>query len=329
MPKRKFLRGIIAAAVVIPLVLFAACSTGPAAVQTPEPSGSPSALLASPTSLPNPEPDPDDPFAYDPSRPFNEMELSAEKTETGVNIREMSYDAYNKTINASGTVKFYLVEPKGEGPFPFVLYFHWLGSPNGNKKEFLDEAVSMAEKGVGGFLIDGFFPWKGVPVGDAEKDTSKIIYQVNELRRAIDYIQCLPNADSGRIGYVGHDYGAMFGAVLSGVEDRIDSYVLIAGMGDFGRWFMQYWVHLSGDKKQAYLDAISTLDPVNYVSKAEPAALFFQFADDDGFITKDIADTFYNAASEPKEAKLYESDHSMRNEEARSDRDDWLIERLK
>lgn len=328
MARLKRLKGIFIAVIMALTVLLPACSPeSTAATQNNGTSYSPSAP-PSPTPLPGSVGQPEDLFAYDPSKPFGEKEIGVEETEAGVKIREMSYNAYDKTVSSSGTIKFYLVEPKGEGPFPFVLYFHWLGSPNGNKKEFLDEAVSMAEKGVGGFLIDGFFPWKGLPSGDAEKDASRIVCQVTELRRAIDYIESLPYADAERIGYVGHDYGAMFGAVLSGADKRINSYVLIAGMGDFELWFFDYWVRLSGEKKQAYTDAISRLDPINYVGKAMPAELFFQFAEHDGFITKDIADTFYAAASEPKEVKFYDSDHSMRNEEAKSDRDEWLLDRL-
>ncbi len=331
MPKRRYLRRAIAAvAVAISLALLPACSpAGPAAEQLSGPSASSSVIPPSPASSQEPELTPEDPFAYDTSKPFNEKEISSEETENGVKVREMSYDAYDRTIVPSGAIKYYLVEPKGEGPFPFVLYFHWLGSPNGNKKEFLDEAVAMAEKGVGGLLIDGFFPWKGLPTGDTEKDMARIVCQVTELRRAIDYIESLTLADAKRIGYVGHDYGAMFGAVLSGADRRISSYVLIAGMGDFSHWFLLYWVHLPIDERQAYIDAISRLDPIKYAAKAAPAELFFQFAESDAFITKDTADTFYEAASEPKEVKFYDSDHSMRNAEAQADRDDWLLERLK
>ncbi len=330
MSKRKHFKNTVIAAVVISLVLLPACSPGsPAPTRTPETSVSPSVLSPSPTAADTAGTMPEELFAYDPSRPFNEKEISVEETENGVRIREMSYDAYDKTINSSGTIKFYLVEPKGEGPFPFVLYLHWISNRTGTNKEFLDEAVSMAEKGVGGLLPEGFFPYKKFPNGNLERDVSMIKYQVTELRRAVDYIQKLPTADAKRIGYVGHEHGAMYGAILSGVDKRINSYVLIAGMGDFQSWFFQYWINLLEDKKQAYIDALSILDPINYVGKAAPAALFFQFAKNDSFILKDTADAFYAAGSEPKEVKFYDTDHSMVNEEAQSDRDDWLLERLK
>ncbi len=42
---------------------------------------------------------------------------------------------------------------------PGLIYFHWLGHLNGNRDEFLDEAVEMADHSVLSILIQGYFPW--------------------------------------------------------------------------------------------------------------------------------------------------------------------------
>lgn len=55
---------------------------------------------------------------------------------------------------------------------------------------------------------------------------------------------------------------------------------------DFRTWFFQYWVRLNGDKEKAYIDAISPLDPSNFIAKAAPLSLFLQFVSKDNYISK-------------------------------------------
>lgn len=45
----------------------------------------------------------------------------------------------------------YLVVPSGRGPFAAILYMHW---GQGNKDEFLSEAVEMAYHGAISIMID-------------------------------------------------------------------------------------------------------------------------------------------------------------------------------
>jgi hypothetical protein len=56
-----------------------------------------------------------------------------------------------------GIVPAYLVVPKGKGPFAAVIWGHWYwsNSPMRNRKEFLDEAVALAQAGVVSLLTDG------------------------------------------------------------------------------------------------------------------------------------------------------------------------------
>jgi hypothetical protein len=60
---------------------------------------------------------------------------------------------------------------------------------------------------------------------------------------------------------------------------------------------------------------------------AAPAALFFQFANSDRFIPKDVAQQFFDAGSEPKSINWYDAPHAL-NEQARADRVQWISEQL-
>jgi len=74
---------------------------------------------------------------------------------------------------------------------------------------------------------------------------------------------------------------------------------------------------------------LAPLDAVHYIRKAAPAALLFQFARRDEFITRDEAETYFAAASEPKEILWYDGDHFFAGApEAQGDRVRWLGQRL-
>ena len=45
-----------------------------------------------------------------------------------------------------------------------------------------------------------------------------------------------PQIDEARLAYVAHDFGAMYGAVLAGVDPRPQWYVLMAGTPVFSDW---------------------------------------------------------------------------------------------
>src|ERR1700682_607791 len=217
-------------------------------------------------------------FAYT-SVAFDLKEESA-KPQDGITIRDVNYAAYTPQ---RGRIKAYLVRAGGKGRFAGLLFFHWLGEPNGNRNEFLDEAVALAKQGTVSLLIQGYFPWAVAPQ-DGETDRQRIVDETIEVRRALDLLISQPQVDRKRIGFVGHDYGAMYGAIVSGLERRVKTYVLMAGMGNFSDWSLKYWPASAAKGEAAYRLAINALDPINYVSGAAPAALLFQFSNTDKYI---------------------------------------------
>jgi dienelactone hydrolase len=263
-------------------------------------------------------------FAYDSSRAFDLKEESM-KEQDGVTIRDINYAAY---APKHGRVKAYLIQPAGKGPFAGILFFHWLGDVKSDRTEFLDEAVALGKKGTASLLIQGYFPWSEEPT-DGPTDHQQIIDQTIEVRRALDLLLSQPKVDKRRIGFVGHDYGSMFGAISSGVDKRVKACVLIAGMGTFSDWSLKYWKGPSKNGPDAYKQAVKDVDPIGYVPHTAPATLLFQFANNDKYISKEVANAFYSAASKPKGVKWYEATHDLNIEEARRDRRDWLTKQLR
>jgi dienelactone hydrolase len=264
-------------------------------------------------------------FNYDPSIALDLQEISAKELD-GVVIRDINYAAYT---SQRGRIKAYLIEPVGEGYFAGVLFFHWYGTPNGDRNQFLDEAVALARQGTTSLLIQGYFPWAIAPV-DAQTDRQRVIDETIEVRRALDLLISRPRVDRKRIGYVGHDYGAMYGAINAGVDKRVNTYILIAGIGSFSNWSLDYWLKSApAPAREAYRLALKPIDPITRIAHAKPASLLFQFASSDEHIKKEQAIAFYDAASGPKQVKWYDGKHELRVEAARNDRRQWLTRQLK
>jgi dienelactone hydrolase len=267
-------------------------------------------------------PEAESPFAYR-SIAFD-LKEEAVKEQDGITISDINYAPYSAE---RGRIKAYLVKPAGRGTFAGVLFFHWLGETNGNRNEFVDEAVALAKRGTVSLLIQGYFPWSIAPK-DGETDRQRVINEVIEVRRALDLLISQPQVDRKRIGLVGHDYGAMYAAITSGVEKRVSTYVFMAAVGNFSDWSLKYWPASAAKGEDAYRLAINELDPINYVSRARPAALLFQFSNKDKYISQQAATAFALAASQPKEILWYDALHDLNIEAARKDRRDWLTRHL-
>jgi dienelactone hydrolase len=261
-------------------------------------------------------------FDYDSSQPLDMKEATV-KQQDGIAIHDISY----ASVITGERVSAYLVVPPGKGSFAGIVFMHWLGSPHGNRDEFLDEAVALAKQGVISLLVQGRFPWSVTPKNLAA-DRQAIVDQVIDLRRAFDLLLSQPSVDAGRIGYVGHDFGAMYGGILADVDKRAKAYVLMAGTATFSAWFLTYWAPAQGSQNRlTYTQAMQVFDPISHVAYAAPAVLFFQFANSDRFIPKDVAQQFYDAGTEPKSITWYDASHGL-NEQARADRVKWLSEQL-
>jgi dienelactone hydrolase len=263
-------------------------------------------------------------FAYKRSVAFDLKEESA-KEQDGVRILDVNYAAYTQE---RGRIKAYLIKPAGKGRHAGVLFFHWLGETNGNRNEFLDEAVALAKQGTVSLLIQGYFPWTPDPK-DGQTDRQRVIDETIEVRRALDLLLAQPEVNHKRIAYVGHDYGAMYGANLAGVDKRVKAYIFMAPIGSFSYWSLAYWLRKSDDTfKDAYRQALKTVDPISQIPHAAPARILFQFANRDEHIPKSEAEAFFNAASQPKQIKWYDSKHDLNVDAARVDRREWLTQQL-
>ena len=221
-------------------------------------------------------------------------------------------------------VPAWLVEPAQGGRGAAVLFLHWFDTeaPDGNRDQFRDEAEELArDHGVVSVLPQGRFPWAGAPA-DAEADLARIRSEVAGHRRALNLLASRGDVEAGRIGLVGHDFGAMHGVNLAADDDRIAAAVLIAATPRWGDWFLPFW-SIAGDRWD-YLRALAPVDPISRIGEMAPRPVCLQFAQGDFFIADMAGLELHHAAGEPKELHTYEADHGVRVPGARADRVDFL-----
>jgi dienelactone hydrolase len=269
-------------------------------------------------------------FRYNNASPVNVKEVSSEQR-GDVTVRDITFSpGPAQRSEARGRIreiKAYLVVPNGSGPFAGVLWAHWLGEEKSNRTQFLEEAIELAPKGAVSLLIDAMWSaphWFGNRV--PEKDYENSIRQVIDLRRALDLLLSQSNVDKTRIGFVGHDYGAMYGMFMAGVDQRISTFVFIAATQSLNDWA---FLGPQPKSKAAYLKQNSNLELTDYLRQVRNASKLFQFGKGDFYVSQADAAILFAAAPEPKQRKLYEASHKMELNEIARDRNAWLIQQLK
>ena len=260
-------------------------------------------------------------FRYNDRLPLNVKEISGEPR-GDVRVTDITFSP-----GPGRTIKAYTVVPAGHGPFAGILWVHWLGEEKSDRTQFLDEAVQLARKGAVSLLVDAMWSepnWFGNRI--PEKDYENSIRQVIELRRALDLLLSQANVDKTRIGFVGHDFGAMYGMLMAGVEQRINTYVFIAATQSLNDWA---FLGPQPKSKAVYLKQNSNLELTDSLRQIKNASQLFQFGKGDFFVSQADAAVLYAAAPQPKQRKLYEASHKMELDEIMKDRDEWLIKQLK
>lgn len=266
-------------------------------------------------------------FDYDQSAPV-EISVVASETRGDITVQDITF-----TSPVDGAaLAAYLVTPPGEGPFAGVLYVHWYESESAlsNRRQFLDEAVALASEGVVSLLPETLWesPEWYREGRTLDTDYADTLRQTINLRRALDVLAAQPHVDAARLAYVGHDFGAMYGAILAGVDRRPVAYTLIAGTFDFNEW-MLFGVDPNAQGVAAYREQMGPLAPVNYLPFAAPAFVLYQFGGQDPYTPRETIDAFFAAGSPPKLMRYYPDEgHEMGHRFVRQDRESFLRQQL-
>jgi cephalosporin-C deacetylase-like acetyl esterase len=241
----------------------------------------------------------------------------------------------------NGRVTGFLVMPASVGRHPGIVFGHW---GEGDRFEFLPEALLYARAGIASIMID--YPWVRPqpwrkplfsPQTTDQQDRETEIDAIVDLRRSFDVLKAQPGIDGSRLGYVGHSFGAQFGAVLAAMDKRMSAAVLITGAPSFRAIFLDgKSPEVIAIQQQAGVPALrkaeqvmNSLDAIRYVPFAAPVALLFQFAAYEPSFSKEAMQSYFDAASLPKSIHWYLAGHELNDVHALMDRAAWLAERLR
>lgn len=263
-----------------------------------------------------------DPFSYN-SKAAVDLQTISTRVENGVEIRDVTFASL-----AGGRTPAYLVQKAGGGTRAGILYVHWFEPPDptSNRTEYLQEAISMAKQGAVSLLPATMWSdFKWFETRKREQDLPNSLQQLRELRHAIDVLLAQPGVDPKRVAYVGHDFGAMFGALMASVDRRAGAYALQAGTTSFSNWYL-FGPPMKEPARSQFIQDLSVLDPVAHIGKANGPVLL-QFATRDQFVSRKQADALFAAAQSPKDILFYDAEHKM-NQKSVEDRMEWLGKQL-
>ena len=237
-------------------------------------------------------------FAYDKHEPFKYVDAGRVNHGYPVRIDDVSYASAR-----SGRVHAYLVVPPGKGPFPAVIWAHGSG---GTRQDLLLPATWLAARGAVSLVVDDPFErnpqlnYQSIPTQNAA-----IVQQIIDLRRSIDLLQSRPDVDPKRIGFAGLSFGAIQGAILSGVDQRVKAFNLQSGRGT---------------------NLGPNLDDLTWIRRSH-AAFLFQLGRHDTIVPRTQLVALANAAPKPKEIRWYNAGHPL-NLRADHDQLVWLAKEL-
>ena len=222
-----------------------------------------------------------------------------------------------------------LVAPANPKNAPGVLWVHWLGEvATTNHTEFMSDAQELAKHGVVSLLVD--MPWSQkdwfTSLRTPETDYVDTIAQVMTLRRALDCLTAVAGVDASRIAYVGHDFGAMDGALLLGIDARPQYAVLMAPTLSYWEWYL---LGKQPADPGAYVARMSAFDLPGWLAQGKQKAMLLQFGQNDEYVSQATGIALRNAVpNRDRTFKAYKLDHALDDVTVRDDRRTWLIAHL-
>jgi predicted esterase len=267
-------------------------------------------------------------FAYDTSANLG-IQVIGSQTVGGAVVQDVTF--VSRPDRPTERLAAYIVRPvKAVASMAGVLWVHWLGEPKTtNRTQYLDEAQALAARGVVSVLVDAMWAkprWYRDRV--LEEDYRTSISQVVSLRRSLDLLLMQAGVDRARVALVGHDYGAMYGAIVASVDGRAKTHIMMAPTASLLDWAFFY------NKKPVSMDAYKreheALSLCDHLATADKISFFFQFAEKDEYVPLPRAQALFGAPKGVKQMAVYGgAGHEMTAPAAiRADRTTWLVREL-
>ena len=234
------------------------------------------------------------------------------RTSTPPPVTQVSVQDIRVPVPGQQPVPAYLVRSAGAlkpGSQAGILFLHWLGQIHSDRTEFLAEAIQLAPRGAVSLLPQGVFPWRVAPSGKPA-DVTAIKQQLAVFQACLNWLISNSDVSASRIAVVGHDYGAMYGALLANSDPRVHAAVLATPDATWGHWFVKYWLGFTGSRAARYKALFTSLQPVRHVARLGSHELF-QWAGRDIFVHASVRKRFAAAAPQSPVDFFPRSDHQL------------------
>ncbi len=222
-----------------------------------------------------------------------------------------------------------IVAGTGPGKRAGIVWLHWLGdAATSNHTEFAADAQALAARGATSVLPD--LPWSAPDWFERgrrpETDAGDVRRAVTQVRATLDLLTARHDVDPRRIALVGHDFGAMIGALVLAVDPRPRWAVYLTPALSFWEWYL---LGRRPADVNAYLRAMSVYDLPPHLARSHAAGTLLQFARRDAYVSAATAAAFRNALPDrDRTMHTYDVDHRMDDPAATADRRAWLVQRL-
>ena len=152
------------------------------------------------------------------------------------------------------------------------------------------------------------------------------------MQRADDVLRAGANVDDERLAYIGVSYGGAMGALFAGIERRVAAVVLVVPDGGLVSHFTGpedagFMSSLTCATRNAWLRAMTPIEPIRFIAHASPTPLLIQNGRSDELGPAADAELLHAAAQEPKTIQWYLAGHGL-NQQAVFARHNWLVERI-
>ena len=174
-------------------------------------------------------------YDYNQSAP---LDVKVTKTELreGVEVRDITF-----ANTSGGRTAAYLVVPTDEGAHPAALMVHWYAPEehDSNRTQYLGQAVEFAKLGSSVYCPK---PCGRSRTGFRHANAqTTMTHRFAASRNSAAGSTCSwqqPDVDKKRVAFVGHDFGAMYGAILITADKRPTLYALQAFTNEMSHWYL-------------------------------------------------------------------------------------------
>ncbi|HEX8833495.1 MAG TPA: acetylxylan esterase [Abditibacteriaceae bacterium] len=273
-------------------------------------------------------------YEYDTTLPLEVKNGTSKETLTAT-VQTLHY----RGARGANVPAFYIT-PQGVGAgakLPAVVLLH---GKDGKIEDMLSIGQLLASRGYASVIPElvghGARREKDNPlfVGKAQRLRDGLIETVQDVRRAVDFLQTKPEVDQQRMGLIGLSLGAMLGTITTAVDERIQTAILVVGGGGWKTILAASQESFAQSSRaqgvqEADFALLEDVDPVNFAGHISPRPVLLLNGRKDDIIPPSSAEVLFNAAKEPKKQIWFPTGHFIPPTEAGPPMAFWLEEHLK